>query len=621
MKIMKKILPIVIIGVLVLSGLGAAAFTSNVSVKLAMIVKNESTSVLFSSQPTQQEKDGFVSLEMSGATTQLLEPNKPVLPIYVKTYEIPFGSTNIQVICNPQDIGTMTLTKEVIPTRITPLSDLSESTPYVKDSSVYGSSAFYPDSWYSYDLGAGRNENDQQVTFVKVVCHPVRYSPVNNQVDYAGGFEINVNYDVPATQSKTLDASYDMVIIAPSDFSSALQPLVEHKNSHGVETKLVSLEEIYANYEGRDQAEKIKYFIKNALEEYGITYVMLVGSYDKLPIRYSQLRDSRDPYYEAQFVSDLYYADIYNSGGNFDNWDPNGNGLYAEWPDGWSIGEKVDLYPDVYVGRLACRNIYAVKIMVDKIIAYEDNTYGAPWFKTMVVVGGDTFNDSYYGDDTNYFEGEEATAKALEIMEGFTPVKVWASNRDTGGLVPIPRDILKAINPGCGFAYFCGHGSPRMWDTLWPDDFIKGDRAKGFRLFDMLFLFNGYKAPVLMIGGCHNSQFNVSYDCFAWYFVNKKGGGAIASIGCTGYGVDGVGDWYNDGIPDCIQYYDGYFETSFFQKYKDGKDILGATFGQTVTGYLNTFMIEGQLYPRFDTKEVESRVLLGDPSLKIGGYP
>ena len=35
-----------------------------------------------------------------------------------------------------------------------------------------------PDTWYSYDLGAGRNENDQEVTFVKVVCYPVRYSPV-----------------------------------------------------------------------------------------------------------------------------------------------------------------------------------------------------------------------------------------------------------------------------------------------------------------------------------------------------------------------------------------------------------------------------------------------------------
>ena len=120
---MKKIISVLVIGVLVLSGLGAAAFTTNVSFKSPMIMKNESTSVLFSSQPTQLEKDGFVEIEMNGATTQLLEQNKPVLPIYVKTYQIPFGSTNIQVTCSPQDIGTMTLTKEVIPARIAPLSE------------------------------------------------------------------------------------------------------------------------------------------------------------------------------------------------------------------------------------------------------------------------------------------------------------------------------------------------------------------------------------------------------------------------------------------------------------------------------------------------------------------
>ena len=190
---MKKFISIIIVGILVLSGLGAAAFTTNVSLKSAMIMKTESTSVLFSSQPIQLEKDGFVELEMNGATTQLLEPNKPVLPIYVRTYEIPFGSTNIQVTCSPQDIGSMTLSAEVIPARIAPLSMMSENMAYVKDASVYGSAAFYPDNWFSYDLGAGRNANDQQVTFVKVVCYPVRYSPLNNQVDYAGGFDINVN--------------------------------------------------------------------------------------------------------------------------------------------------------------------------------------------------------------------------------------------------------------------------------------------------------------------------------------------------------------------------------------------------------------------------------------------
>src|SRR4030042_5575992 len=96
---MKKFIPIVIVGILVLSGLGAAAFTTNVSMKQATNEKTESTSVIFSSQPVLSEKDGFVEISVDGATTPLLQSDRPVLPIYVRTYEIPFRSNDIQVVC------------------------------------------------------------------------------------------------------------------------------------------------------------------------------------------------------------------------------------------------------------------------------------------------------------------------------------------------------------------------------------------------------------------------------------------------------------------------------------------------------------------------------------------
>ncbi len=82
---------------MILSGLGTMAFATNTSFESTILTKNESTSVLFSSPPTQVEQDGFMKIELSGATTQLIESNKPVVPIYIKTYEIPFGSSNIQV--------------------------------------------------------------------------------------------------------------------------------------------------------------------------------------------------------------------------------------------------------------------------------------------------------------------------------------------------------------------------------------------------------------------------------------------------------------------------------------------------------------------------------------------
>ena len=118
--------------------------------------------------------------------------------------------------------------------------------------------------------------------------------------------------ETPLKQPVILD-EYDMVIIAPSLFSEALHQLIDHKISLGIQTFLKTMEEIYKEYKGRDNAEQIKYFIKDAVEKYGITYVLLIGGLNSLiwaerrddtnqgtkhwhvPVRYSNLDDGGDP--------------------------------------------------------------------------------------------------------------------------------------------------------------------------------------------------------------------------------------------------------------------------------------------------------------------------------------
>ena len=128
---------------------------------------------------------------------------------------------------------------------------------------------------------------------------------------------------------------YDLVIIAPEKFSTAIQPLIEHKNSHEIETFLKTTEDIYDEYQGRDEAEQIKYFIKDAIEQNHVSYVLLMGGKQgqlsswHIPVRYSNLDDG-DRY--TFFISDLYYADIYKNGTtDFEDWDSDGDGIFAEW--------------------------------------------------------------------------------------------------------------------------------------------------------------------------------------------------------------------------------------------------------------------------------------------------
>ncbi|RLF56546.1 MAG: peptidase C25, partial [Thermoplasmata archaeon] len=68
-------------------------------------------------------------------------------------------------------------------------------------------------------------------------------------------------------------------------------------------------------YSGRDDAEKLKYAIKDAVEEYGIEYVLLVGGLSSpiksdtwlVPVRYDHLSYGD----EKKTLCDLYFADIY----------------------------------------------------------------------------------------------------------------------------------------------------------------------------------------------------------------------------------------------------------------------------------------------------------------------
>ena len=72
-----------------------------------------------------------------------------------------------------------------------------------------------------------------------------------------------------------LNDSYDMVIITPIKFAFETKPLVQHKLTFGIKTTLKTTEDIYIEYDGRDQAEKIKYYIKDAVENHNISYELV----------------------------------------------------------------------------------------------------------------------------------------------------------------------------------------------------------------------------------------------------------------------------------------------------------------------------------------------------------
>ena len=430
---------------------------------------------------------------------------------------------------------------------------------------------------------------------------------------------------------------FDLVLIAPSIFSNELQPLIQHKNTHNVKTMLKTTEEIYQEYTGIDQAEQIKYFIKDAIESYNAHYVLLVGGRKgqsfqwHIPVRYANVDDE---FMDKQILTDLYFADIYKENGAFEDWDSNGNGIFAEFnrmfPD-----DNMDLFPDVCLGRLPCRDTQEVTAIVEKIISYENNAYGHKWFKNILLVGGDT--NPGIGEPFPY-EGEVACDWVLNYLEDFNPTKLYVSD----GSITGASDFINAFNNGNGFVYFSGHGLPNELKTFYPDS---QEEIQIFHSDYISELTNNDMYPVMIVGCCLTTNFDVGlFDflkifqnmdhyhsfsyckyscvtrCIGWNMVKKPDGGSIAHIGSssTAWGVPG--DNNRDNIPDCAQ--TGFTSglcSEFFRIYgEENTTILGEIFSDTLTNIIQDF--NGQK-DKLQCKCIQEFQLIGDPSLKIGGYP
>jgi len=645
---MKKIILIVIIGVLVLSSIGAMAISK------ADVNRVEKTILL--SEPVFDDVGEYINVNFEGGITSILmSPGKPMLPTatIISTFE---PGTKIENIRVSYDVKEYVLSKKIQPApEPVPLSNNLQLTKQIEkvkaDENIYYSSELYPSEPYTISRGIGRNGDEGIALFVTIKVTP-QYSPENDLlIAPVGPISVEIEYHPPEAPLFTSDA-YDLLIITDSKFTSNLQPLVDHKEAMGVRTIMETVDNIYANYDGRDEPEDIKLFIKDAIEDWGIKYVLLAGgrkgqTFDwYIPERLSRNDDASG--YEKGYSSDLYYADIYKldeeNNTVFEDWDSNGNGVFAEWRG--FTKDIMDYYPDVYVGRIPCRYSFQIDVIIDKIITYETSADDS-WFKKALVISGDTSPPARGDVVLGIYEGEISTGITADLLEGigFTVDKLWTSIETFTG----PQDVINGLNAGAGLVHFAGHGNPAYWGNFLPDAETEEGMVDGLTLKDMRKLRNGDELPIIVVGGCHNAQFNttmmkipsdireygfLSYfglwlnqtknsyrfyykewvpACWGSWLLMKTGGGSIGTIGNSGLGwgyinehaAAGLGGWINPRFFDC------YVNQSI-------DDVLGDIHSQAITDYIN--IVQGVNSETHDRKTIEEWVLLGDPSLKIGGY-
>lgn len=591
---MKKLIPLCIIGIVVLGGLEAVAYTtSEVTYEKA---------VLRFSEPIIQNQQMYVSVSLQEADSYLMNQEKPLLPSRKETYTFPFGTTITSVTVIPSNIQTKPLLKDIEPTP--QFAQIGSTKPLQKEQVVNYGVEPYPARWFDSRVGCGLYDGKLCI-IVNVDIYPVQYHPAEKTLQWAQEASVVIDYEPAPPQQSSPRDEYSFVVIGPNEYSSQISPLITHKIGRGISARFVSLENIYAGTyfpaTGRDNQEKIKYFIKNSIENWLTGNILLVGGSSKLPVRETHVYLPDD---DEIFVSDLYYADIYNKTGGFCSWDSNENNIFGEY--NWQgRTDAVDLHPDVYLGRLAATTGSQVTAVVNKIITYENNPgYQQSWFTNLVVVGGDSFEDTSMVD-----EGEYANTKVIEIMTGFSPDKQWVTNGKLTSAIPTGvTNIKNAINAGCGFVDFSGHGNTGIWATHPHNSFGQWvpTPAGGIRSSDITSLSNGNKLPIVTVEACSTAKFASDSNCFNWAFLYNSNGGAIGTFGCTGLGYGYIGTGVTQGLI-------GKIGLDTYRAYKiDQSETYGELWARALNRYIKSSMDAG------DYKTVEEWQPFGDPTLAIG---
>jgi len=218
--------------------------------------------------------------------------------------------------------------------------------------------------------------------------------------------------------------------------------------------------------------------------------------------------------------------------------------------------------------------------------------------------------------------------EAAKILSSFSPVKLYASGffglRATSLTT---RNINAAINDGAGFVLFSMHGSPTLLATYPPFNKARNIPVpfpSGYDISNVENLMNGDKLPVTVFSACSCGNFDENPSPIAWEFVQHDGGGSIASFALTTDGNIWPTTMYTESLS-------GFTTMVVFEAYRDGITCIGDIWGETIKRYMDddvawsindgTFSDETGKPIIFDNYlALQEWILLGDPSLKIGGY-
>lgn len=338
-----------------------------------------------------------------------------------------------------------------------------------------------------------------------LVINPVSYNPASNTLRVFNDIEVEVSFDgadiaetermLLSTYSPYFDIVYKqmfnyrqildvytdhpdlmaypvrMIVIAPENYISALQPWINWKTQKGFYMNVVTTAQAGGNYNA------IQSYVQN-LYNTGVnqgatpTFVILVGDTGQIPGKTSGNA--------TQKVTDLYYGSV----------------------DG-------DYFPDMFYSRMSAESADQVTAIVNKILQYEQYTMPDPSYLNNVtlIAGWDSYWTNYVGKPTIQY----AMQYYYNTAHGFTNVYNWLGQPYT--------NCYASLSSGTGFVNYTAHGS----ETSWSDPQLTKSQVNA--------LTNTNKYFLAMGNCCLTGNFGYSQPCFGEAMLRGENKAAYSYIG------------------------------------------------------------------------------------------
>ncbi len=475
-----------------------------------------------------QTRNGRTAQRIELGNAELFsEPGKPEISYVPARVILPRGRMVSSVSVIPGKVvtlqGTYLLSHGEIPHKLSS----TEITWAQPDQAIYNSDAVYPIKTYNlkkvqYCFG---------VTIAPVDIYPVTYLPksgtlsyfktftlqVKTKVDTSPGTGVRVRLDRFAKRHLTEDnpgalgtyingelrgeyqhvlcdpaQSYSYIAIIAQSFIDAstdpnIDDLIAQRELKGFTCNVTSIEDVLSKYRGRDDADKLRDFIKDAYNNWETEFVLLGGDTKIIPLETVSASNGGS---SKDIPTDLPYQCLDQT----------------SWNDDWEA--------EVFIGRISADDATEFSNQVFKILAYETDQLSESYMTTGLGLG-EKLDNSTYGKDA-MLQLQALFSSDWEFDGLYDEDDTWSKN-----------ELIELLNTS---AYsnidHLGHSNPTYTMKLRNGDETKFTNTK----------FNFAKSQ-----GCDPGAFDK--DCIAERFTTSTRTGMFAVV------FNSRSGWYSPGNP------------------------------------------------------------------------